>query len=405
MSVFSCNMQKYKMSDVKGLEIEVERDSHNLKNKDINYDKKLFNYDIVKPKVNLYQDVKGRVSDLQSTGSRIQKNSVVCAGFIFTLPDNVEFNREREYFQICTDFLKDCFGEKNIMSAKVHKDESRPHLHVYLVPENIETCKLQARKSLDRNFLNKLHDKLPKQLQNNGFDVYRGDSKNKKYIKDIHEFKKAIKDIEELENKKFKLEVDCVNLEVDFKCKTKFIKSYKKALNIEPKKSLFSSDVKLSQNDYKKLVYLAKQGIASKNLNTGYEETIKLNKGVMDRISKKIKILENKENELNAQISDVNKLKKELESMKDQASSMLSSAEFEYEKQINLNELYNNLEDSYDELESLHFDKINAFESLLSSKDEQIKELQAEIENLKNPNRKLELDTIKPKKKSWDLDL
>lgn len=42
--------------------------------------------------------------------------------------------------------------KENVIQATIHKDESRPHLHVYLVPENKETGKLQARKSLDRNF-------------------------------------------------------------------------------------------------------------------------------------------------------------------------------------------------------------------------------------------------------------
>lgn len=42
--------------------------------------------------------------------------------------------------------------KENVIQATIHKDESRPHLHVYLVLENKETGKLQARKSLDRNF-------------------------------------------------------------------------------------------------------------------------------------------------------------------------------------------------------------------------------------------------------------
>ncbi|WBW49560.1 plasmid recombination protein [Peptoniphilus equinus] len=162
---------------------------------------------MVKPKINLYSDTLNRVEALKKLGSRVQKNSVTCAGFVFTLPKDIEkssINQEK-YFKICVEYLQDKFKKENVIQATVHQDESRPHLHVYLVPENKEIGKLQARKSLDRNFLNDLHSKLPEMLNQSGFNISRGDSTDKYYVENIHDYKAAMKEIEKLKLEKFEL--------------------------------------------------------------------------------------------------------------------------------------------------------------------------------------------------------
>lgn len=62
MGVFSVHMQKFSTGDIKGLEVEVDRKSQNLKNLDINYSLSEKNIDLVKPKINLYSDTLNRAN-------------------------------------------------------------------------------------------------------------------------------------------------------------------------------------------------------------------------------------------------------------------------------------------------------------------------------------------------------
>lgn len=154
MGFFSVHMQKFSTGDIKGLEVEVDRKSKNLKNQDINYSLSQKNIDLIKPKINLYFDTLNRVDELKKSGSRVQKNSVTYAGFIFLflkIQTRTVLIR-RNILESVLNTYKINLKKENVIQATIHKDESRPHLHVYLVLENKETGKLQARKSLDRNF-------------------------------------------------------------------------------------------------------------------------------------------------------------------------------------------------------------------------------------------------------------
>lgn len=226
------NTQKNKMTDVKGKEMEQDRKGK-IKNKDIDLSLTHQNYDIVQSDLNLYQRVKKRVDELKESGSRVQKNSVVMQSNILTIPEGFEEKygeeKEAEYFQACYDFFVQEFGEENVVSAMVHKDEpkSRGHMHLHFLPVNPENGRLQARKAMNRTRVNQIHDDLPAFLRERGFDVERGNSKGKKYIKDIHEYKEV-----EEEVKKITQERDLVQKD------TEVLKDVKSALEdeIEPLK-------------------------------------------------------------------------------------------------------------------------------------------------------------------------
>lgn len=197
------NTQKNKMTDVKGKEMEQDRKGK-IKNEDIDLSLTHQNYDIVQSDLNLYQRVKKRVDELKESGSRVQKNSVVMQSNILTIPEGFEEKygeeKEVEYFQACYDFFVQEFGEENVVSAMVHKDEpkSRGHMHLHFLPVNPENGRLQARKAMNRTRVNQIHDDLPAFLRERGFDVERGNSKGKKYIKDIHEYKEVEKEVEKI---------------------------------------------------------------------------------------------------------------------------------------------------------------------------------------------------------------
>lgn len=203
---FAWNAQKNKMSDVVGKEREQERQGR-LKNEDIDLSRSHLNYDLIDDDRSLYRKVNDRVLALKENGSRVQKNSVVMYSNIITLPKelkNLSEEEQKKYFEVTTDYFKKRFGEENVVSAKVHLDESTPHMHLHFVPVNAEG-RLSARTAMSRQMMNEIHNDVPKLLNEHGFEIERGDSKNNLYIENVHEFKKIDKayekKIEEVENK------------------------------------------------------------------------------------------------------------------------------------------------------------------------------------------------------------
>lgn len=189
------NTQKNKMSDVKGKEMEQERKGK-ISNPDIDLERTNLNFDFVDDKRTLYHRVKSRVDDLKENGSRVQKNSVVMYSNVITVPKDVAeaWGEEKttKYFRSCYKFFCEEFGRENVVSAKVHFDETAPHMHLHFIPVNKENGKLQARVVMDRAKINYIHDKLPEYLKELGFYVVRGKGKTTQNIENIHEYKKVM---------------------------------------------------------------------------------------------------------------------------------------------------------------------------------------------------------------------
>lgn len=197
------NTQKNQMTDVKGKEMEQERKGK-ISNKDIDLERSNNNYDLVQSDKNLYQRVKKRVDELKENGSRVQKNSVVMYSNILTVSQEQaeKWGEQKtdQYFKACYDFFCEEFGKENVVSGKVHKDETTPHMHLHFVPVNKENGKLQARVSMNKAKINYIHDALPKFLCERGFEVQRASGKTKdKNIEDIHEYKQVQNEIAEKE--------------------------------------------------------------------------------------------------------------------------------------------------------------------------------------------------------------
>lgn len=189
------NTQKNKMSDVKGKEMEQERKGK-ISNPDIDLERTNLNFDFVNDDRTLYHRVKSRVDDLKENGSRVQKNSVVMYSNVITVPKDVAdaWGEEKttKYFRSCYKFFCEEFGKENVVSAKVHFDETAPHMHLHFIPVNKENGKLQARVVMDRAKINYIHDKLPEYLKELGFYVVRGNGKTTQNIENIHEYKKVM---------------------------------------------------------------------------------------------------------------------------------------------------------------------------------------------------------------------
>lgn len=202
---FAWNTQKNQMSDIKGKEREQEREGQ-IKNDMIDLDRTHLNYDLVQSELNLYQRAKERVDQLKSENKRVQKNSVITYSNIITIPESAAKKMSNEqmqdYFKTCHDYFADRFGKENVLSAKVHLDETTPHMHLHFMPIDKETGRLQARTTMNKAALNQIHDEIPERLREKGFDVVRGSGEKTKQKLDIHEYKAKL----DLEKEKVELE-------------------------------------------------------------------------------------------------------------------------------------------------------------------------------------------------------
>ena len=112
----------------------IERKLIYPKNRDIDPERTHLNYSLTpKRKMDPFQYFKNRLSEL-----RVMKGDTVnyMSGWIVTKPKDLEESYEKKFFESCYAFLEDRYGgEKNVVAANVHKDESgEAHLHFLFIP-------------------------------------------------------------------------------------------------------------------------------------------------------------------------------------------------------------------------------------------------------------------------------
>lgn len=194
MSYFACHVEKFKSNDVRGLQIHNQRESSNSKNNDIDPYRTILNYDLHnKDKINYNQRVKEIIAEGYKGTKAIRKDATVMTSTIVTSDkgffDKLSLKEQRRFFEEAYNFLKECYGEKNIVSAVVHMDEKTPHMHLTAVPLT-EDGKLSAKTIIDRKFLRHIQKAIPELLQSKGFDIERGVEGSAKGHTDTDKYKK-----------------------------------------------------------------------------------------------------------------------------------------------------------------------------------------------------------------------
>ena len=194
MSYFACHVEKFKSNDVRGLQIHNQRESSNSKNNDIDSYRTILNYDLHnKDKINYNQRIKEIIAKGYKGTKAIRKDATVMTSTIVTSDklffDKLSLKEQRRFFEEVYNFLKECYGEKNIVSAVVHMDETTPHMHLTAVPLT-DDGKLSAKTIIDRKFLRHIQKAIPELLQSKGFDIERGVEGSAKGHTDTNEYKK-----------------------------------------------------------------------------------------------------------------------------------------------------------------------------------------------------------------------
>lgn len=319
-----CHMQKFKMTDVKGLQIHNQREKENHSNPDIIQERTKQNYDLIHGKENVdYKKlIQDRIQDGVVSDRAIRKDAVVCCSFMISAsPDymnSLSQAEQRRFFEESVCFLKARYGEENFVYASVHVDEKTPHMHVGMVPVN-EKQKLSAYSFFKNKLeLHDLQDKIYEHVKEKGFDIERGVSSDRKHLS-TQRFKAVTlqQEIEKLEQEKKEIDSRLYDLKLSLD-KAKSVDE----ISVKEKGGFIrSKTVEIASEDFESIKVLAKSSEALREENKHLKNEKVKSEYEKDNLYKEQRFLERKVTDLkkeNEGLKGENDfLKKTLERVKD----------------------------------------------------------------------------------------
>ena len=204
----------YKKDNLAGLYKHNERKNTNYSNKDINKNNSTKNYSIKKCNTTYTNAIKILQKENNLQGRIIKTTNIACE-FIIT-SDKEFFERigeeeTKRYFQTAYKFVAGYqnLGEKYILSAKVHMDETTPHMHLTFVPvvhtkdkNGNEINKIACSEYWKgKDSYKRLQDNFYSYITKAGFDLERGNTKENTHIPI-----ETLKKITNYENIKYEIE-------------------------------------------------------------------------------------------------------------------------------------------------------------------------------------------------------
>ncbi len=206
----------YKKDNLAGLYKHNERKNTNYSNKDINKNNSINNYSIKHCSTTYTNAIKKLQQENDLKGRLIKTTNIACEFIITSDKDFFEKIGQEEtkrYFQTAYNFVTNYknLGEKYILSAKVHMDESTPHLHLVFVP--VVHTKDKKGNSIEKiacseywkgkDSYKQLQDNFYKYIVDNGFNLERGQSKKIEHLST-----EKLKQITNYDNIKYELEYE-----------------------------------------------------------------------------------------------------------------------------------------------------------------------------------------------------
>ena len=186
----------YKKDNLAGLYKHNERKNTNYSNKDINKNNSIKNYSIKQCNTTYLNAIKLLQKENNLQGRIIKTTNVACELIITSdkeFFENIGEKETKRYFQTAYDFVANYknLGEKYILSAKVHLDESTPHLHLVFVPV-IHKLDNKSGKQINKiacseywkgkDSYRQLQDNFYKYITENGFDLERGKTREIEHL-------------------------------------------------------------------------------------------------------------------------------------------------------------------------------------------------------------------------------
>jgi hypothetical protein len=180
---------KYKIANLPSVSRHNERQNEEYGNKDIDKTRTSDNYHLRAPIERSYEkefdrlridnDLKG---NLRLTGKK--QSNVACEFLITSDVDyfhDIGADETRRFFQIAYEYAHRKVGERNILSAVVHMDETTPHMHLTYIPvvkgvkKGVEIDKINCSEFWKGfNSYGVLQDDFHAFITSRGFDLERG---------------------------------------------------------------------------------------------------------------------------------------------------------------------------------------------------------------------------------------
>ena len=407
MSYAIVRNEKLTRSQAIGICVHNDRKAKNHSNKEIDISKSKLNYYFKKNELTYIKEF-DRLKEKYNLKGQIRSNSIIMCEMIFTSDkdffENIGMEETKRYFEESYKFICNYknLGDKNIISAVVHFDETTPHMHLIYIPvihtkdkdgnEIDKVCSRDFWKGKDsyRNLQNAFYE----HITNKGFKLERGlpvEETNRKNEK-IQDYKK----ITNFENTKKVLEGITLDLP-----ETPDIKDIKKVMiNRDEKieKEIIKPRDKLIQELFQENKLLHKE--LSKQVNTvNFAERFK---------DDYIKMLEN-----NTNLKLSNSLLQESIENKDKEFELklekqAYNIEAKYKKKIqNLekeNKLLGKIIDKF-KVTIKKFIKWICNKFSYPSEDELIRDFEKETYTTFNIEKQLNIDDFKKKQKDFEKEI
>lgn len=193
MSYSICRIAKIKASGVTGIQIHDRREKDGIShtNEDIDWTKTSENIDLLEQQERFRTVVNNRIAELELKRAPRSDATVMCQCLVTSdkaFFDKMSREEQNEYFKKSFEFIKERYGEKNLVSATIHYDERTPHMHVNFVPVT-EDGRLSAKDLFSPKSLRVLQDDYNRFVREHGYDLERGQIDSKTKHLEVEEYK------------------------------------------------------------------------------------------------------------------------------------------------------------------------------------------------------------------------
>lgn len=276
MSFAVIHMQKIKGNGVTGMQIHNQREKESDTNTDIKKDQSHLNYDLENEnEIDYHEKINSMIEErVDQSQRKVRKDAVKVASFMVTSDkeffDGIGPREEKRFFETAHKFIGDRYGKENVAYAMVHKDEKTPHMHLGLVPIT-EDGRLSAKDFFGKKQqLHSLQDDFHSHMKENGFDLERGISSDKKHL-DTAKFK-----LQTTQEKVTGLEKEIKSLHENLEKIRKVEQRIERVDDIDNKvkEGRFSNKITIDKEDFKAFKNVAKTGIATLQQNKILEEKL-----------------------------------------------------------------------------------------------------------------------------------
>lgn len=325
MSYAVIHMQKFKTGGIRGINNHNERLKESKTNPDIDPTKTHLNKDLHgEDDRTYYMRVKDRIAELDLPKA-VRKDAVTMCGFVATSDkeffDKLPQSEQDRFFKESHDFLKNRYGEKNIVASKVHYDETTPHLHCYIVPVT-EDGRLSAKNVFTRSELRKLQTEYHKHMNDKGFELERGlNSDGKRKHLDTQEFKLETRK-KEIEKSEIELDKVSDKLQGKLEAHRDAFSSLNYLEHVEAKPSFTGSKMTISKRDYNEIMSMAKKGLHDSSKVNMLEREINNQKHDLNEYKR---VVNQKNNKINDLTKKNTKLNDDYKDLKEQGKAMFDT--------------------------------------------------------------------------------